>query len=99
MTQGKSDRLCETCKHWKRHTVDDFGWGWKDERANPDDFGECKAVAFEYWQEKGDKPFYVMDGSEYRAQLNTRRDFGCNQHEDETMQTVRELEAERGMRK
>lgn len=74
---------CETCFHWKRYTMDDI-ISWHDEedplKVNPDDFGNCTAVEFAFWEEKGDKPFYVMDGSNYRAKLTTRRDFYCNQY-------------------
>lgn len=73
-----SINTCDTCKNWNRKTTQDFNW--RDGSANPDDFGICNLVEFDYWQEKGDKLFYVMDGSEYRAELTTRRDFACNQH-------------------
>lgn len=76
-------KTCETCAHWKRYTMGDV-CGWYDDddplRVNPDDFGECKAVTFAFWEKDGDKPFYVMDGSDYKAILTTRRDFACNQH-------------------
>lgn len=77
---------CETCKYWLRKTD---GQGdylmWDKQTANPDDFGQCDLVAFDFWQHPKtkyqDSPFFVMDGSDYRAELTTRRDFGCNQHE------------------
>ena len=70
---------CETCKYWKRHDTNKNNWG-AESKANPDDFGQCTQVKFAYWQETGEHPFYVMDGSEYLARLDTRRDFSCNQH-------------------
>jgi hypothetical protein len=70
---------CDTCKHWKRYTSEEYGWG-KEGKANPDDFGECRAVSFAFWERTGDRQFYVMDLSDCSATLTTRRDFGCNQH-------------------
>ena len=72
-------RSCDSCKHWVRYTTSERTWGVG--QANPDDFGECQKVKFDYWQETGDHAFYVMDGSEYKAELTTRRDFYCNQYE------------------
>jgi hypothetical protein len=75
----KKPPSCEGCKYWTRYSIDDFDWS--DGKANPDDFGKCAAVQFDFWQSKGNHPFYVMDGSRYKAELSTRRDFCCNQHE------------------
>lgn len=71
-----SKQSCEGCAHWKRHEVDGHGY-LSDGKANPDDFGECSAVVFDYWSKTGKALAYIMDGSQYHAELNTRRDFYC----------------------
>ena len=72
---------CESCAHWKRYSTED-AWYDEDEplKVNPDDFGKCTAVTFDFWQKEGNKPFYVMDASDYKATLTTNREFACNQH-------------------
>lgn len=68
---------CDTCKHWERLTVDALHYKGA---ANPDDFGKCQAALFDYWHNKPNYKVYVMDGSQYYAELVTRRDHGCNLH-------------------
>lgn len=46
----------------------------------PGKWGECMRVA-EFGPRQGSDRFYVIDGSEYHASLNTRSDFGCIEHE------------------
>lgn len=83
------DRTCSTCQWWKAYTSPD-AWEWpelRDEHGDtvydenylttpaPGTWGECLKAA-EFGPSQSDR-FYVVDGSEYKAELHTRGDFGC----------------------
>ena len=74
---------CETCKHWTD------AWGlWveelyeeaeaRGESFNPDEapprWGTCSVVTLGW---DAEQRAFVQDGSDYRADLHTRADFGC----------------------
>ena len=76
---------CVDCKHWDKNTDSDYPDNF--------DFGKCRNVVMFWdateWEEpdyerrvltkdaEGKKAF-VQDGSDYRAELITLKDFGCN---------------------
>jgi hypothetical protein len=84
---------CGTCKHWNTADVRRVGPDtWSLEHKDPsgdlarraawvnaEQWGDCRRVAFLDAQ-VGDLAV-VSDGSAYRADLTTRADFGCVQHE------------------
>lgn len=83
--EGYWDKRCKTCKYWR-----EFG----DPYAEIPGLGKCHDVV-PLWDaigfDEGDveviiKPKYsgklafVQDGSDYSAEFNTLRDFGCVRH-------------------
>jgi hypothetical protein len=81
-------KTCETCAHWEV---------WKSEAGFKKDMGECNMVvmwwnATEWEFNNGDRVImsprydnqraFVQDGSDYRASLYTRKDFGCVDHKE-----------------
>lgn len=76
---------CETCTHWKRYAdVDDWdlrdiAWSVED----PISWGHCQLIGLHDTyggKVEGGVRAYTRDGSEYRADLFTRSDFGCVEH-------------------
>ena len=76
---------CKDCKHWKRNPLT---------LAGTLDMGYCQKVrqfwdVTEWWETHDevvrklksnvDTKAFVQDGSDYRAELITMQDFGCNQ--------------------
>jgi hypothetical protein len=80
-------KTCETCKFWDRSS-DDYR---THHRLG---LGACTAVVMFWdsteWDENGEQVFserakdvmaFVQDGSDYKAYLYTRPQFGCVSHE------------------
>ena len=82
---------CGTCVHWVHRFPDPYNEGvevtvdppwmyrdgdWRSSGPAPGEWGHC-TFAGELGVENTSQRFYVMDGSEYKAHLYTRSDFGC----------------------
>lgn len=71
---------CETCRHW------DKVWEGMDYGSNKipaDDlprWGVCRLIDMPGWGEQTAVAAFVQDGSNYRASLHTRSNFGCSLH-------------------
>jgi hypothetical protein len=79
---------CATCKFWDQKDGDYYfglgkclacvefwdatGWDNDGKRCLTDEFANCKA--------------FTQDGSDYRAELLTKADFGCVSHEAKATQ-------------
>jgi hypothetical protein len=80
-------KICETCKYWepwKSRSFDGMGscrmvvmwWHASEWVCDGSEFGK-RAIKPGYENQKA----FVQDASDYKAQLHTRKDFGCVAHE------------------
>ncbi len=75
---------CKNCKWWKSQSGNRINDGVLGQCAKVKMFWDCTKWDEDHIertledQHKEDKAF-VQDGSDYRAELLTREDFGCNQ--------------------
>ena len=71
---------CQTCEHW-RNPWTNWSDGPVDEVEEPSTWGTCTAISLHdpYDTPKAgpDVLAFTKDGSNYRADLHTRSDFGC----------------------
>jgi hypothetical protein len=81
-------KTCETCKHWDEAGEYETGYGLG--------LGTCKNIPMFWdateWNGDGDgRKFldqykdtkaFAQDGSDYKAYMLTKSDFGCVSHED-----------------
>lgn len=89
-------KTCQTCHYWKKQDgdggrieplpiqyADGSDYEARKEARNVD-VGLCYAAVFAPDVQYDDPvpPLMVQDGSDYRASLFTRRDFGCVLHEE-----------------
>ena len=88
-------KMCETCRYWAQDK--DYDYDRWDNLAAPFTFKHCSRAmplwgANEYFgeesycervltEENKDRKFFAQDGSDYHAEVVTRNDFGCLEHE------------------
>mgnify|MGYP000272915726 CR=1 FL=1 len=81
MSDQPTDRDCATCAHWEPSSE-----LWGDWLPYPEDdaprWGACGLIELPGYGfgVRVNVSAYVQDGSDYRATLHARSDFGCNLH-------------------
>lgn len=84
----ESENTCGTCSHWKPIAGE---WDWMDDEdqivaPSPHPWGSCGLIALPEppWADPNihrvNTTAYVQDGSDYKATLYCRSDFGCTLH-------------------
>jgi len=80
---------CATCKHWRHVPKSELGPAdpWPDKVTGEDEprWGWCNLIGLPGYGETTDLSAYTQDGSDYRADLHTRDDFGCTLHNSDEM--------------
>lgn len=75
------ERTCATCEHWESPEADAM---WGDWMSYPEEdagrWGVCQLIDLPGYGEQTALSAYVQDGSDYKATLHARADFGCNLH-------------------
>lgn len=72
---------CATCTHWRQS--DDWNKPSPDNVPQPDraNWGWCDLIGLPEYGEVVTVTAYTKDGSDYKADLFTRSDFGCTLHQ------------------
>jgi len=75
------DGRCGGCKHWLNPWGNEPYTNYGEHVPTPEDrprWGTCQQVTMATDStELGDLPAFVIDGSQYSADLHVRDDFGC----------------------